>query len=1238
MGIKRICVEKKTEFASLAHNLLNDMSNNLKITKLNKIRIINRYDVENIDDDLYEIAKKTIFSEPNVDNCYDENFPIDTEHMLVVEFVPGQYDPRGNFAEECIQLISKGEKPTIKTATIYLFYGDISTDDFEKMKKYLINPVESREASLEKPLSFSKEELHVLDVEIIENFNNMNNDDMETFRQNQGFAMTLNDILFIQEYFKNTEKRSPTITELKVIDTYWSDHCRHTTFMTKLENIEIEAEYIKKAFIEYLEIRRDLCITKDICLMDIATIGTKYLKDLDLLQDLDESDEINACSIKIKVDIDGKDEDYVLMFKNETHNHPTEIEPFGGAATCLGGAIRDPLSGRSYVYQAMRVTGASDPREAIEDTIAGKLPQRVITKKACAGYSSYGNQIGLATGGVYEIYNKGYKAKRLEVGAVIGTAPFSNIVREKPEEGDIIILLGGRTGRDGIGGATGSSKEHTEQSITKSFSEVQKGNPVTERKIQRLFRNENVTKLIKKCNDFGAGGVCVAVGELADSLDINLDKVPKKYNGLDGTELAISESQERMAVVISKENVLEFKKLCSVENLEATEVATVTNTGKLVMKWREKEIFSIERQFLDTNGAKSQTDVHSKEMIHDFFLDENYKYKSEKEALKDVLSDINVCCKKGLSENFDSTIGANTVVMPFGGKNMITEPDGMVAKIPVLKGESNTCSIMTYGYNVDLTTSSTFHGGLYGIIESVAKVVALGGNYKNVRLSLQEYFERMTDKYSWGKPFNALLGAFYAQKHLQIPAIGGKDSMSGTFKDMKVPETIISFAVTCEKVHNIITPEFKKDNTTIAFICFNTDSNFIPDFKDLDDKYSNLYTLISQGKILSAKAVSTGGIIATVSKMAMGNSIGFEFSENININLVKPYIGGIVVEVKDISLLENIENIVIGYTNNSEEITFSNKESISIKECIEIYTKPLESVFPTKVDGVGEVENVTYNKGMLLKKSSEIIKPKVFLPVFPGTNCEYDTEKAFAKEGANTEHFVFRNLSKNDIDQSIEYMVNSINNSQIIALSGGFSAGDEPDGSAKFIASVFRNKRIEEAVHNMLYERDGLIIGICNGFQALIKLGLLPIGEICEITENMPTLTYNNISRHISCMVDTKICSNLSPWLQGCEVGDIHKVAMSHGEGKFVANNEVLKELIANGQIATQYVDNLGNATMLGEFNPNGSAYAIEGITSSDGRILGKMGHSERVGSGLYKNIQGNTNQNIFASGVKYFS
>ncbi len=1075
----------------------------------------------------------------------------------------------------------------------------------------------------------------MLDVEVLNGFTDFSDANLDEFRIEKGLSMTVNDLKMIRDYFKITENRNPSITEIKVIDTYWSDHCRHTTFMTKLDKVTFENDYIKEIFDDYIKTREELGVKKPVCLMDMATVAVKYLKKTGKLNDLDESDEINACSIKIKVDVNGVDEDYLLMFKNETHNHPTEIEPFGGAATCLGGAIRDPLSGRSYVYQAMRVTGAADPREAIEDTIEGKLPQRIITTKAAQGYSSYGNQIGLATGGVYEIYDEGYKAKRMEVGAVIAAAPMENVVRIHPEAGDVILLLGGRTGRDGIGGATGSSKVHTEKSVEKSSSEVQKGNPVTERKIQRLFRNPDVTTLIKKCNDFGAGGVCVAIGELADSLEINLDLVPKKYEGLDGTELAISESQERMAIVIEPQNVEKFLAYCEEENLEAVKVADVNDSGRLVMKWRGKEIFSVERAFLDTNGATSEMNANVKTADLSFFNEENYAYSSQKDALIDVLSDINVCSKKGLSENFDSTIGAGTVVMPFGGKNMITEPCGMVAKIPVLNGETNTCSLMTYGYNPKLMKKSTFHGGIYAVVESLAKITALGGDYSACRLSLQEYFERLTDETSWGKPLSAILGAYLAQKEIGTGAIGGKDSMSGTFKDMKVPETLISFAVTTEKTGNIITPELKNTNSTIVLVDIEKDENFVPNFNNLHSQYSKVYGIMKDGKVLSAKAVSFGGVIATLAKMAMGNSIGFDLTTDMNIKAEK--IGALVLEVADESVLSGINYTVIAKTNDKSAINFNDGQAISLSDVIKNYEEPLESVFKTDAPISGDVKNISFTGGNTIKREILGAKPRVFIPVFPGTNCEYDTKRAFDNAGGIGEVFVFRNTNPGDIDYSVNEFVKRINNSQIIAIPGGFSAGDEPDGSAKFIASVFRNPKITDAVHDMLYKRDGLMIGICNGFQALIKLGLLPTGYISEITEDMPTLTFNKITRHISCMSETKITSNLSPWLNGTKVGDTHKVAMSHGEGRFVASDAVLAELIANGQIATQYVDTFGNASLLTKFNPNGSTMAIEGITSKDGRILGKMGHSERIGDGLYKNIIGNTDQKIFESGVKYF-
>ncbi len=1234
--MKRLFVEKRDGFNVQAKTVLGDLRNNVNITNLENVRIINRYDIENLDDDVYGIAKDTIFSEPNVDVCYDEEISIDTKWILPVEFLPGQFDARANSAEECVSIIAHGQKPRVKTATIYLFYGNINDADFAKIGKYLINPVESHKAKLEKPESLVQELDEVKDVEVLVGFTTFNEAQLDNFRESKGLSMTLLDLKMIQDYFVKNENRDPSITEIKVIDTYWSDHCRHTTFMTELENVTFEDDFIQAAFEEYKDLREKLNIKKPICLMDLATIGAKYLKSVGKLADLDESDEINACSIKITVDVDGKDVPYLLMFKNETHNHPTEIEPFGGAATCLGGAIRDPLSGRSYVYQAMRVTGAADPRETIENTMEGKLPQRIITTKAAAGYSSYGNQIGLTTGGVYEIYDEGYKAKRLEVGAVIGAAPIENVVREKPQAGDMILLLGGRTGRDGIGGATGSSKIHTEKSVEKNSSEVQKGNPIVERKIQRLFRNADVTKLIKKCNDFGAGGVCVAIGELADSLEINLDVVPKKYDGLDGTELAISESQERMAIVIEKQNVAKFEEFCKEENLEVTHVATVTDTGRLVMKWRDKAIFSVTREFLDTNGAKQTTDVIvKKQNVATFTECGKSKTKTQKQSLVEALQNLNVCSKKGLSENFDSTIGAASVVMPFGGKNMITEPCAMVAKIPVLGAKTDTCSIMSYGYNPDLTKKSTFLGGMYAVIESLVKILAVGGNYANARLSFQEYFERMTKEESWGKPLSALLGALKAQKELGTAAIGGKDSMSGTFKDMNVPETLISFAVVTEKASKIITPELKSTNSSIVVVNFKKDDNGIPLWDDLHAKYSAIYKLMQEGKILSAKAVTFGGQIAALTKMAMGNSIGFELT--CCCTMTKEKIGAIVLEVEDVAILEGIEHKLIAKTNTSSVITFKDKETISLAECMELYEKPLESVFRTNAPVEGSTQKISYTGGSTIKSSIKIAKPRVFIPAFPGTNCEMDTKHAFDRAGADASVFIFRNTNEGDIDYSVDQFVKHINNSQIIALPGGFSAGDEPDGSAKFITCVFRNPKIMEAVHNMLYKRDGLMLGICNGFQALIKLGLLPKGEISTITEDMPTLTFNAITRHVSCLSRTKVVSNLSPWMAGADMNDEYYIPMSHGEGRFVANDAVLADLIAHGQVATQYVDVNGNPSMLTKDNPNGSVCAIEGITSKDGRILGKMGHSERIGENLYKNITGNFDQKIFESGVAYF-
>lgn len=1244
--MKRLYVEKKSGFDTNGRNLLLDIKDNLNISSVNNLRIVNRYDINGLDEVFYNTAKNTIFSEPNIDICYDDKIENDSKFILGVKFLSGQYDPRSAFAEECSKIMNSSLSVKIKTATIYMFYGDISEEEFQKIKTYLINPVECVECEFDAPENFD-ENLEVPEtVETIQGFVDFGEEELNNFLTENGFAMTIFDIKMIRDYFKDEEKRNPTITELKVIDTYWSDHCRHTTFMTKIENVEIKDKAVQKAFDEYVAHREKLGIKKDMCLMDIATVGAKYIKSIGKLSDLDESEEINACSINIDVDINFggvncETEKWLLMFKNETHNHPTEIEPFGGASTCLGGAIRDPLSGRSYVFSAMRVTGSGDPRTPFEDTIKGKLPQRTITKKAASGYSSYGNQIGLATGGVYEIYDEDYVAKRMEVGAVVGACPKSNVVRERPSNGDIIVLLGGRTGRDGIGGATGSSKVHTEESTEKSSSEVQKGNPIVERKIQRLFSNKEVTTLIKRCNDFGAGGVCVAIGELADSLEVNLNKVPKKYDGLDGTELAISESQERMAVVIDKKDEQKFLEFCKDENLEATVVAKVTDTGRLVMKWNEKSIFDVKREFLDTNGYTMSTDVVVEDAKLDFFDEKCYKYSKPKETLLKELSCINVCSKKGLSENFDSTIGAGAVLMPFGGKNMITEPDGMAYKIPVsifgsdTTKETKTTALMTYGYNPKLAKQSTYHAGIYSVVEAVSKMVCLGCDYKKTRLSNQEYFERMIDKYAYGKPFSAILGVLYASNHLKIASIGGKDSMSGNFKDMKVPPTIITFAVNYESSDNIISPEFKSANSKVVLIKVDSNEEFVPNFDDLGAKYDAIYENIKSKNVLSAKTVTFGGIGSTIAKMCLGNGIGANILEDIN--LIKPSIGDIVLEVLDETKLKDIDYILLGETKTSEDIAFYGGESVSLDECMRAFTNPLESVFRTAVDVDEEVETISSAKSSSLSKIATISKPRVFIPVFPGTNCENDTRKVFDKAGAESSIFVFKNLTENDINNSIEHFVKIINNSQIIAIPGGFSASDEPDGSAKFIATVFRNERVSEAVMDMLYNRDGLMIGICNGFQALVKLGLLPYGEIRDLKDGMPTLTYNKISRHISCMSKTRIASNMSPWLNSSKVGDTHMIAMSHGEGRFVCDKETLVKLIENGQIATQYVDELNKASMLGKYNPNGSTYAIEGITSVDGRILGKMGHSERVGQGLYKNITGNLEQNIFENGVKYY-
>jgi phosphoribosylformylglycinamidine synthase len=1254
--VKRIFVEKKEGFNVEAKNLLSNLIENLNLKTLKSLRVLNRYDISNISDDNFEKAITNVFSEPNQDVTYreDEIFVSDKEKMFAVEYLPGQYDQRADFASECIMILSGKEKPPVKFARIIILSGDLSDDDIAKIKSYYINPVDSREASLVKPFYLDDNFSKANDVAIVDGFTDMSFTELESYRTESGFAMSIEDLKLCQDYFKNTEKRNPSITELKVIDTYWSDHCRHTTFSTVLDNISFEnteesniTKEIKNTFELYKNTRKFVYESKekDICLMDLATIAAKELRKQGMLDDLEVSDEINACSIIVDAKIDGKNEEWLVMFKNETHNHPTEIEPFGGAATCLGGAIRDPLSGRSYVYQAMRVTGSADPRQAIENTMPGKLPQRKITTEAANGYSSYGNQIGLATGKVVEIYDEDYVAKRMEIGAVIAAAPRKNVRRETPIAGDLIILLGGRTGRDGCGGATGSSKEHTEDSILLCGSEVQKGNAPTERKIQRLFRNENLSKLIKKCNDFGAGGISVAIGELADGLNINLDLVPKKYEGLDGTELAISESQERMAVVVAKEDAEKFISYANEENLEAAVVATVTDDRRLKMHHNGKEILNISRDFLDTNGVKQKADVFVK--AYDVSNFESNKIKSLKsDNLRDAwlenLRDLNVCSQKGLVEKFDSSVGACTVLMPFGGKTAMTPTEGMAAKLPILNGQTTTCTLMAHGFDPKLSKLSPYHGAMYAVLHSVAKIVAMGGDYSKIRLSFQEYFEKLgKDAEKWAKPFSALLGAFKIQQELKIPAIGGKDSMSGTFKDINVPPSLVSFAVCVEDIENIISPEFKKTGSKVILVKAKKDENYIPNFDDIKSKYSKIHDLIKNGRVLSAHTVGYGGLAEAISKMSFGNRIGFStigstiFDSNF---YFAPKYGDIILELDSLDNID-IPYLVIGETITQKKMSLNNSYNIRIDEMQSEWLKPLNSIFPIKKDAEGKIKDYQYSAGNKLEKSRSlsIAKPRVFIPVFPGTNCEYDTKRAFERAGAKVETFVFKNLSPSDVELSIKEMTKLINESQIVALPGGFSAGDEPDGSGKFIAATFRNPMLSEAIMNLIKNKDGLMIGICNGFQALIKLGLVPYGEIREIEKDDPTLTYNTIGRHISTFALTKVVSNLSPWFNNCKVSDVFNIPFSHGEGRFMANKEWIEKLKKNGQIATQYVDNDFNPSYDGIFNPNGSVEAIEGITSPDGRILGKMGHSERLDIGTYKNIPYNKDQKLFEAGVAYF-
>lgn len=1229
--VYRVFVEKKDGLRNEASALRNDLKNLLGIDALSDLRIINRYDVENVEVQLFESAKTGVFAEPQLDDVSESLDVAGAHSVFGVEPLPGQFDQRADSAAQCIQIISQKEKPLVQSAKIYVLYGALDDNDVAKIKKYVINPVESREASLEMPRTLRAEYEIPTEVETLAGFSSLDAEGLAEFVKKYGLAMDESDIKFCQDYFR-TENREPTITEIKMIDTYWSDHCRHTTFLTTIDSVKFDSPVFEKAYGEYLKARESLGRThKPVNLMDLATIGAKVLKKQGLLDKLDESEEINACTVKIKITVDGKKEDWLLLFKNETHNHPTEIEPFGGAATCIGGAIRDPLSGRAYVYAAMRVTGAGNPLTPVENTLKGKLPQRKIVTTAAAGYSSYGNQIGLATGIVDEIYHEGYNAKRMEIGAVIGAAPAENVRREVPKEGDTVILLGGRTGRDGCGGATGSSKSHSVESLAACGAEVQKGNAPEERKLQRLFRNKEASLMIKRCNDFGAGGVSVAIGELADGLVIDLNAVPKKYDGLDGTELAISESQERMAVVVDAKDADAFKKLAERENLEATVVARITSEPRLRMVWNGNTIVDISREFLNSNGAEKHTDVYlsapayiGKELPQTF--------RGGIEALAD---DLNVCSKRGLSERFDSTIGAGSVLMPFGGKYQSTPIQAMVNKISCEKGHTEDCSLMSWGYNPFLSSKSPYHGAYLAVVESVAKLIAAGAEFKDVYLTFQEYFEKPKNSPErWGKPFAAVLGAFQAQMDLGVGAIGGKDSMSGSFENIDVPPTLVSFAVTTACIKDIITPEFKKKGSNVYLLETEYDGIGLPDAEDFKKKMAYVNKLMREGKILSAYTPAYGGAAEAVMKMCFGNGLGFRFDDAIWLNTLFSYnYGAFILE----TACEIDGAVLLGKTTEEYTLNFKG-EKVDLNEIYSLYENKLEPIYPTKIETKTKKAPVfTYKSETKKKTNAQIGKPTVLIPVFPGTNCEYDSAKAFEDAGAKTEIFVINNLTPAGISKSVKAFAEKIALSQIVFIPGGFSGGDEPDGSGKFITAFFRNGAVKDAVNELLQKREGLMAGICNGFQALIKLGLVTCGEITDMQADAPTLTYNDISRHQSRIVRTRVASNLSPWLSRAEAGEIYNVPVSHGEGRFIATPEWLKRLSENGQIATQYVDLKGNPSMDILYNPNGSVYAIEGITSPDGRVLGKMGHSERIGSGLYKNVPGNYDIGLFLSAVDYF-
>jgi len=1250
-NVRRIYVERKKGFDLEAKNLYEQCVTLLRVQGLEYIRIFNRYDIQGLDESIYAVAKYGIFAEIQTDNVFEEKLECTgASYVFAYEYLPGQYDQRADSTEQCIQLISH-KRPIVKTAKVICLFGILDEKNIDTIKKYIINPVECRIADMNKPDDLSEHFEIPEKVDIVHGFIKSNDKAINDMRNKCGFAMSKEDLVFVKDYFKSIN-RDPSITELRVIDTYWSDHCRHTTFNTILSDISIEKdifnETCENAFHKYLEIRDELYKDKikDLCLMDIATIGAKYLKSKGMLNDLEDTKENNACSIIVNVPVDGNEEKWLVMFKNETHNHPTEIEPFGGAATCLGGAIRDPLSGRSYVYQAMRVTGAGNPFTEIEDTLPGKLPQIKIIREAANGYSSYGNQVGLATGQVDEIYHEGYVAKRMEIGAVIAAAPLANVKRCDPVAGDVIILIGGRTGRDGLGGATGSSKTHTAESLEMCGAEVQKGNAPTERKIQRLFRNPKMSCMIKKCNDFGAGGVAVAIGELAEGLDIYLDNVPKKYEGLDGTELAISESQERMAIVIDKNDIEKALQLAREENLEATLVAEVTDTKRLRMFWNKNVIVDIERSFLDSNGVKQYATAYISKKDGQKNPFNERQNKSFKEQLFDSVTDLNTCSKKGLIEKFDSTIGASTILMPLGGKNQITPSEAMVAKLPVLDKASNYCTLMAYGFFPQIFEWSCFTGACYSVLSSVSKIVSAGGNYKNIRLTFQEYFESLRkDPERWGKPLQAMLGALHAQLELSMPAIGGKDSMSGSFMDMDVVPTLVSFAVSHTDSSRVLSPEFKKSGNMVIAFKHRKKIDMTPDFKNSLKIFEVFEELSDQLCILSASTVKHKGYSEAILKMCFGNMIGFELLSNPQ-QLFNPAYCDIVAEidfdkVSDISLLQkkykDIDISILGRTI-IEPYFIAKDNSISLNELIKAYTDKYEPVFTTKaITETPQITNESYGINKIIYCKQKIARPRVFIPVFPGTNCEYDTKRAFENQDAVCNITIFRNLSSNDIEESVKEFVKKINESNIIVIPGGFSAGDEPDGSGKFISTVFRNPYIKDAVYEMLYKRDGLMLGICNGFQALIKLGLVPYGEVTELSENSPTLTFNSIGRHVSCMVNTKVVSKLSPWFSCVELDEVFTIPVSHGEGRFICSSEEYKILSENGQIATQYVDDLNNPSYDIKYNPNGSYYAIEGITSKDGRILGKMGHSERIGDYVAKNVPGNKDQRLFASAVKYF-